>query len=94
MLKTYLCSKLITDEEAIFDLYGTDHIIRHPHHHLLLLKLLSVEHSLLLALQLLLITQLLLRLFTFLLLAQQQRYNVGDNKEQRHGSALFASKAI
>ena len=69
--KTYLSSKLITDEETIFDLYGTDHVIRHPHHHLLLLKLLCVEHGLLLALQLLLITQLLLRLFTFLLLAQQ-----------------------
>ena len=50
IVKTYLCSELVSDEKTIFDLNGAYHVIWHTHHHLLLLKLLSVHHGLLLAL--------------------------------------------
>ena len=73
---TYLGSELITNEQAILDLDGTNHVFRHAHHHLLLLELLGVDHGLLLALQLLLMSEhsllllvlLLVRLLSFLVL--------------------------
>ena len=47
---TYLCCELITNEEAIFDLNGPDHILRQIHHHLRVLHLLGLQHGLLLPL--------------------------------------------
>ena len=58
--KAYLSRKLIANKEAVFDFYGTNHVFGQTHHHLLLLELLRVKHSLLLALHLLLVGQLLL----------------------------------
>ena len=47
---TYRGSELIADKKAIFDLDCADHVLRHAHHHLLLLELLGVKHGLLLSL--------------------------------------------
>ena len=56
---TYLGSKFVANEEAVFDLDGTNHILRQAHHHLLLLQLLGLQHGLLLAVQLLLVSNLI-----------------------------------
>ena len=67
VLATYLSCKLVTNKQAVLDFNGTNHVLRKAHHHLLLLELLCMEHSLLLALHLLLVGQLLLVLLLGLL---------------------------
>ena len=59
--KTYLCCKLISYKQAIFDFNRSNHVLRQTHHHLLLLELLCMEHGLLLPLHLLLVSYLLLK---------------------------------
>ena len=57
-----MSSELVAYEQAVFDLYGANHVVWEAHHHMLLLQLLSLHHGLLLSLQLGLVRHLLLML--------------------------------